>query len=318
MVDGVSKKALEAAVELVYTGSHRGVSVEEVLEAGVTLGLPLTAENVFGDPGKAIFEVTPSPGEQRARSLEQSLKVRRALKPHQAPGFNDDAVKQLATDHGGNQMVPAGILGTNVKGMKRGNTNQLYFQMAEKDESSVSFLPKRHSSSEKIQLQCNLCTFSTRMPSFLRLHVEKVHKQGSPPAMICPHCGKGAAGYRGLQIHIAHTHKIYRTSGKGKNEQHAPNQNQQHAPSQQQVVAPVISEQMMKPPQQVGGPVNHKIPPSRGKNAKRSKSVGSPTRRSPKRSTRRSSTTKRTSHRRSFDSACDFPSPVQVSGIMLD
>ena len=175
--------------------------------------------------------------------------------------------------------------------------------------TSVSLLPKRHSSSGKIPLHCNLCNFSTSMPSFLRLHVEKVHRQGCPPALICPHCGRGAAGYRGLQIHIAHTHKIYRTSGKGKNGQLAPNQ-------KQQVGALVLREQMMKPPQQVGEPENPKIPPSQNKDVKRqhvkrSMSVGASTRRSSKPPTRRSSTTKRTSHRRSSDS-CDFISTVQV------
>ena len=113
LVDGVSKRALEAAVELIYTGSHPtspdGVSVEEILEAGFTLGLPLTAENVFGDPGKALFEVAPLPGEQshRVRSFKQSLKVNRA-QGYQVP-YIRDAVKQLSTDHGGTVMVPAGV-----------------------------------------------------------------------------------------------------------------------------------------------------------------------------------------------------------------
>jgi len=325
LVDGVSKRALEAVVELVYTGSHpvghHGVSVEEVLEAGAALGLPLTAENVFGDPGKAIFEVAPSLEEQshHARSREQSLKVSRALKPqgYQAPCIGD-AVKQLATDHGGATMAPAGVLGTyvseEVAGIKWDNTNQLDCKMNEKvvlqiqERNSVSFLPKRHSSSEKIPFQCNLCTFSTSMPSFLRLHVKKVHRQGCPPALICPHCGKGAAGYRGLQIHIAHTHKIKRTSGKGKNGQHAPKQNQQHSPSQQQIGAPVLREQIMKPPQQVGEPPYQNV---KRQNVKRSQSVGASTRRSSKQLTRRSSTTKRASHHRSFD-PCDFNSAVQV------
>ena len=295
LVDGVSKAALEAAVELVYTGSlpigHHGVSVEEVLEAGVTLGLPLTAENVFGDPGKAIFEVAPLLEEQshHAGSLEQSLKVSRALKPqgYQAPCIGD-AVRPLVTDHGGTTMAPAGVPG-----------------------SSVSFTPKRHSPSEKIPLQCDLCTFSTSMPSFLRLHVERVHRQGCPPALICPHCGKGAAGNRGLQIHIAHTHKIYRTSGKGKNGHPALNQNQQHSPSQRHAGAPVLSQQMRKPPQQVGKPAPSQNKNVKRPNVKRSKSVGASTRRSSKQSTRRSSTTKRASHSPSFDS-CDIDSEVQV------
>ena len=321
LVDGVSKRALEAVVELVYTGSHpvghHGLSVEEVLEAGAALGLPLTAGNVFCDPGKAIFEVTaPSPEEQSypAGFHEQSLKVSRALKPqdYQAPCI-DSAVEQQVTDEEGK--LPAGVLGRSEKvaGMEMNNAD---VQMNEKgvlpaqDTSSVSFLPKkRHSSFIRIPLQCDLCTFSTSAPSLLQIHVERVHRQGSPPALICPHCGKGAAGYRGLQIHMAHTHKIYRNGNKGKDGQHALNEQQQLQLSQQQ---PVQHQQQfcapVKPPQQM----NHKMPPPLyvgNKNAKRSKSVGG--------STRRSSTSMRSSYRRSSDS-CDFTPTAQVLWIDFD
>ena len=144
------------------------------------------------------------------------------------------------------------------------------------------------------------------MPSLLRLHVERVHKQGSPPALICHHCGKGAAGYRGLQIHMAHTHKIYRASGKG---QQTPIKDKQHATSRQQVCAPAIRKQMMKSPHQHREPVYHKIPPSLKKNAQRSMSADSSTRRSSKPLIRRSSTTNGTFICRSSDS-CDYTSTL--------
>merc|ERR1719234_1623040 len=309
LVDGISKSALEAAVELVYTGAHlvgrHGVSVEEVVEAGVALGLPFSAENIYTDSERTIFEVTPVEPSLHLRPLEHSSEESKALEPQSNPvPYIGDAVKQLVTDHVGNSMIAAGVQGRNESeeaGIEGNHAGQM-----PQDTSRVSLLlEQKHSSSERIPLQCHLCTFSTLLPSFLRLHVNRVHKQGSPPALICPHCGKGAAGIRGLQIHIAHTHKIYR-SGKGKNRQHAQNQLQhQDAPSQQQFDAPALSEQVMKPPHPVVKQVKHKSPPQQhvgNKHAKRSKSVGS--------YTRRSSTTKRIFHRKSSDS-CDFPSSVQ-------
>ena len=317
LVDGISKSALEAAVELVYTGAHlvgrHGVSIEEVVEAGAALGLPFSAENVYSDSEKTIFEVTPAEPSLHLRSLEHSSRKSKVLEPqsHPAPCC-DEAVKQLVTDHEGNSMIPAGVLGRNAS--KEAEMEGNHAGQMSQDTSRVSLLlEQKYSSLERIPLQCHLCTFSTHLPSFLRLHVDRVHKNGSPPALICPHCGKGAAGNRGLQIHIAHTHKIYR-SGKGKNGQVAPNQNQlqhQHAPSQQQFGAPALSEQVMKPTHPVGKPLKHKSPPplhvgnksAKSQIAKRSKSVGF--------STMRSSTSKRISHRKSSDSY-DFPSAVQV------
>lgn len=317
LVDGISKSALEAAVDLVYTGAHlvgrHGVSLEEVVEAGAALGLPFSAENVYSDSEKTIFEVTPAEPCLHLGSLEHSSRVSKALESqsHPAPCC-DEAVKQLVTDQEENSMISAGVLGRSAseKAEMEGN----HAGQMTQDTSRVSLLlDQKYSSSERIPLQCHLCTFSTHLPSILRLHVDRVHKNGSPPALICPHCGKGAAGNRGLQIHLAHTHKIYRSS-KGKNGQRAPTRNQmqhQHVPSQQQFDAPALSEQVMKPIHPVARPLKHKSPPPRhvgNKNAKsqiakRSKSVGL--------STRRSSTSKRISHRKSSDSY-DFPSAVQV------
>ena len=83
LVDGISKSALEAAVELVYTGAHlvgrHGVSVEEVVEAGAALGLPFSAENVYSDSEKTIFEVTPAEPCLHLGSLEHSSRVSKAL-----------------------------------------------------------------------------------------------------------------------------------------------------------------------------------------------------------------------------------------------
>ena len=85
LVDGISKSALEAAVELVYTGAHlvgrHGVSVEEVVEAGVALGLPFSAENIYTDSERTIFEVTPVEPSLHLRPLEHSSGVCKALEP---------------------------------------------------------------------------------------------------------------------------------------------------------------------------------------------------------------------------------------------
>merc|ERR1719234_1387241 len=100
LVDGISKSALEAAVELVYTGAHivgrHGVSVEEVVEAGAALGLPFSAENIYGDSERTIFEVTPVEPSLHLRPLEHSSGVCKALEPQSNSAV---AVKQLVSDH---------------------------------------------------------------------------------------------------------------------------------------------------------------------------------------------------------------------------
>ena len=88
-VDGISKSALEAAVELAYTGAHlggrHGVSLEEVVEAGAALGLPFSAENVYCDSEKTIFEVTPAEPSLHLRSLEHSSRKSKVLEPQSHP-----------------------------------------------------------------------------------------------------------------------------------------------------------------------------------------------------------------------------------------
>merc|ERR1719234_2456543 len=158
LVDGISKSALEAAVELVYTGAHivgrHGVSVEEVVEAGAALGLPFSAENIYGDSERTIFEVTPVEPSLHLGPLEHSSGVSKALEPQSNPApYIDVAVKQL--DLEGNSMIAAGVRGRNV-GEEAGIEGNHAGQMSQ-DTSRVSLLLEQKHSSERIPLQCHLC-----------------------------------------------------------------------------------------------------------------------------------------------------------------
>merc|ERR1719234_3097532 len=133
LVDGISKSALEAAVELVYTGAHivgrHGVSVEEVVEAGTALGLPFSAENIYSDPERTIFEVTPVEPSLHLGPLEHSSGVSKALEPQSNPApYIDVAVKQLVIDHEGSSMSPVDVLGSNESegaGIEGNHTGQM-------------------------------------------------------------------------------------------------------------------------------------------------------------------------------------------------
>ena len=323
--------------------------MEEVLEAGAALGLPLSAENVFGDPGRTIFEATPF------------VSVDRTIDSQGRPAaYFGDAVEQHVAEHESNPIITTCALGRRgieevemkmnsaslpiIGGLMSQETCHFLKQNVMSDpkmeEGRAEFKEnegrvvegKMKKSDEqlnqnkgvrgapyRVPFHCTLCTYSSSTPSILRRHVVNVHEKGSKTTLVCPQCGQGVNGYKGLQIHVAHSHKNWIKVGKegvakGKIEQHAGQHpqvsqeqlQQQHAPfqpmpvqHQEQSPCHLLIEQL--PSKQA---VNNNIPPLPGKRqtAKRSKSAGAQTRRS---------TTSRKSHQRHNCHLCTFSSTVR-------